>query len=51
MLISHPDHGAYMAQSLGTDPEVVSLIRQHHNPLDEQDSLELVFTQTTDAKK
>jgi putative nucleotidyltransferase with HDIG domain len=49
--LTHPDRGAYMAQSLGIDPEVVSLIRQHHNPLDEQDSLELVLLQTADAKK
>ncbi|HBL35438.1 MAG TPA: hypothetical protein DD734_08320 [Firmicutes bacterium] len=48
--LSHPDRGAYMAQSLGIDPTVVSLIKHHHDPLNEQASLELALLQIADAK-
>ena len=48
--LTHPDRGAYMAQSLGIDSKVVSLIKHHHDPLNEQVSLELVLLQAADAK-
>lgn len=48
--LHHPARGAYMAQSLGIDPTVVSLIKHHHDELNERATLELVLLQTADGK-
>lgn len=46
----HPERGAYMATSLGLDPSVVELIRNHHEPPDQFRSPELNYLQYADDK-
>jgi putative nucleotidyltransferase with HDIG domain len=46
----HPSRGAYMAESLGIDPKVVSLIKQHHDPKTDNTDLELSLLQMADEK-
>ncbi|NLW56956.1 MAG: HD domain-containing protein [Firmicutes bacterium] len=46
----HPSRGAYLAESLGLDPQVVSLIKRHHDPLVEDQDRELALLQFADRK-
>jgi putative nucleotidyltransferase with HDIG domain len=46
----HPERGAYMAQSLGIDSQVVELIRAHHAPINQHTIPELLYLQTADDK-
>lgn len=46
----HPSRGAYMAESLGLAPEVVSLIRRHHDPPSGKYDPELALLQEADRK-
>lgn len=39
----HPIRGAYMAESFGLDPRVVSLIRRHHSPKDPGRELKMLI--------
>jgi len=48
--LHHPSRGAYMAESLGIDPTVVSLIKHHHDEPNERTNLELALLQNADAK-
>lgn len=47
----HPSRGGYMAESMGINPQVVSLIKSHHDPvLTESDTPELNLLKLADAK-
>ncbi len=46
----HPSRGAYMAESLGIDPKVVSLIKHHHDPKTDNVDLELSLLKMADEK-
>jgi|SRR5690554_272375 len=46
----HPSRGAYMAKSLGLAPEIVSLIRRHHDPPSGKYEPELALLQEADRK-
>lgn len=46
----HPSRGAYMAESLGLAPEIVSLIRRHHDPPSGKYEPELALLQEADRK-
>lgn len=47
----HPSRGGYMAESLGINPQVVALIKRHHDPDSaENDSPELSLLKLADAK-
>lgn len=48
--LMHPVRGSYMAQSLGIEPDVVELIRHHHDPPVTNQSPELTWLQTADNK-
>lgn len=46
----HPERGAYMATSLGIDPGVVDLIKNHHEPSGQFSIPELNYLQNADDK-
>ena len=47
----HPSRGGYMAESMGIDPQVVTLIKKHHDPDSAaDDTLELSLLKLADAK-
>lgn len=48
--LHHPSRGAYLAESLGLDPQVVSLIKRHHDQITEGRDRELALLQFADGK-
>jgi putative nucleotidyltransferase with HDIG domain len=46
----HPARGSYMARSLGIEANVVQLIRRHHDPPVQGQTVELTWLQTADGK-
>ncbi|HEY8345304.1 MAG TPA: HD domain-containing protein [Bacillota bacterium] len=47
----HPSRGGYMAESMGINPQVVALIKRHHDPDSaEDDTPELSLLKLADAK-
>ena len=48
--LNHPSRGAYLAESLGIDSKVVSLIKHHHDKITDGADLELILLQTADGK-
>ncbi len=48
--LHHPSRGAYLAESLGLEPELVSLIKHHHDPLTGNQDPELVLLQSVARK-
>lgn len=48
--VNHASRGAYMAESLGLDPEVASLIKRHHDENPGDNDPELSLLKTADEK-
>lgn len=46
----HPARGAYMARAFGIEPAVVEMIRHHHDPPRQGQSMELTWLQLADSK-
>ena len=46
----HPARGAHMAKVFGIEPAVVEMIRRHHDPPHNGQSLELTWLQLADSK-
>lgn len=46
----HPLRGAHMAKIFGIEPEIVEMIRHHHDPLLKGQSSELALLQKADGK-
>jgi putative nucleotidyltransferase with HDIG domain len=46
----HPLRGAHMAKIFGIEPEIVEMIRHHHDPLLKEDTSDLALLQKADGK-
>ena len=46
----HPARGAHMAKIFGVEPTVVEMIRHHHDPPHEGQSVELTWLQLADSR-